>query len=121
MGKKADLTGVKEAGQEVFSMKDKTEASVLVKKCEVSETKITETTWYKGQEIKNEKIVPCLKMVVIDLANNKEYPFNPTSKRLMSAINEINESVGIIDEKVMIRKTGSGVNTQYTAQVIKSK
>ena len=52
-------------------------------------------------------------MRVIDLLDDKEKNFNVASARLRKGLSDINESEGIINQKLRIEKIGSGMGTTY--------
>lgn len=58
-------------------------------------------------------------MKVIDLNDDKPKDFNTASSRLRKALSDINESEGLIGQKLRIEKIGSGTGTTYKVEKIK--
>lgn len=57
-------------------------------------------------------------MRVKDLIDDKEKNFNVASARLRKLLSDINESEGIIGQKLRIEKIGAGMGTQYQVDKI---
>lgn len=114
MPKQAKIN-VKEVGQDLLTFNDRNTIRIRILSCESSTTTIIDARTNK------EKKVDSLEMKVIDLDDNKEKGFNTLSKRLQNALNDINESEGLIDNELRIERIGTGFQTKWNVESILSK
>lgn len=98
--KKANIS-IATVGDDLITFKE-----TNVVKVEILEIKDGKTTI-------NGKLREQYEMTVIDLVDDKQKKFNTASARLRKALSDINQSEGIIGQKLRIEKVGIGTATTY--------